>query len=56
MTSTNLLWDADTQEELELLPIEIDIQEDITEDDEISDYLSDVSGYCHHGFSLDSDE
>ena len=34
------------------LPDEIEIPEDITDMDEISDYLSDQTGYCHKGFDI----
>lgn len=34
------------------LPNEIEIPEDIEDDDEISDYLSDVTGFCHKGFEI----
>ena len=56
MKAYNILWDTDTQAELKMLPKEIEIPDDITDEDEISDYLSDVTGYCHRGFSLDTDE
>ena len=54
MKATNILWDTETQEELELLPKEIEIPEGMTDGEEISDYLSDKVGYCHKGFALDS--
>lgn len=34
------------------LPNEIEIPEDVEDDDEISDYLSDVTGFCHKGFEI----
>lgn len=34
------------------LPDEIEIPENITDMDEISDYLSDQTGYCHKGFDI----
>ena len=53
MKAINILWDTDSnQEVLEQLPKEIEIPEDITDEDEISDYISDVTGYCHCGFNL----
>lgn len=50
--ATNILWDADSAEELENLPTEMQIPEGMTDEDEISDYLSDKTGYCHKGFEL----
>lgn len=37
------------------LPETIEIPESITDDDDISDWLSDEYGFCHKGFSLDTD-
>lgn len=34
------------------LPTEIEISDGMTDEDEISDYLSDKTGYCHLGFEL----
>lgn len=34
------------------LPNEIEIPEDVEDDDEISDYLSDITGFCHKGFEI----
>ena len=52
MKAFNIEWDVDSQEDLEFLPNEIEIPEGMEDDDEISDYLSDVTGYCHKGFEL----
>nr|DAI32126.1 MAG TPA: hypothetical protein [Caudoviricetes sp.] len=35
------------------MPTEIDIPEGMTDEDEISDYLSEVTGYCHQGYVLE---
>ena len=48
----NILWDADSAEELENLPTEMIIPEGMTDEDKISNYLSDETGYCHKGFDL----
>ena len=52
MKAINILWDTDG-EEVDL-PNEIEIPDWIDEDDddEISDYLSDVTGFCHFGYEL----
>lgn len=57
MKATNIIWDTDGDMEiLSTLPTEIEIPSDIEDDeDEISDYLSDVTGFCHNGFALTDD-
>ena len=52
----DIQWDVDDPEDLEGLPTEITIPEEIADDeDAISDYISDVTGFCHTGFQLTSD-
>lgn len=50
MKAINIIWDIDGAE-IEL-PTEIDIPDGMTDEDEISDYLSDETGFCHYGFDL----
>lgn len=50
MKAFNIIWDIDG-EEIEL-PTEIEIPDGMTDEDEISDYLSDETGFCHFGFKL----
>lgn len=50
MRAYNIKWDTDGEEVN--LPNEIEIPEGMTDEEEISDYLSDVTGFCHEGFSL----
>lgn len=60
MKAVNIKWDLDadeyTEEENEelraTLPTEIEIPEGMTDEDEISDWLSDETGFCHDGFEL----
>lgn len=57
MKAINIEWDVDNKKDLKFLPKEIEIPdyfdiEDDDEIDEISDYLSDVTGFCHKGFEL----
>lgn len=52
LKATNILWDTDYDNDGEL-PTEIDIPEGMTDEDEISDYLSEVTGYCHQGYVLE---
>lgn len=55
MKAVNIAWDVDDEEDV-ALPEEIDIPDGMTDEDEISDYLSEVTGYCHLGFTLDGEE
>lgn len=50
LRAINILWDTDG--EPVDLPNEIDIPENMTDEDEISDYLSDTTDFCHKGFDL----
>lgn len=54
MKATNIIWDVDYDEDVDLLPTEIEIPEGMENADEISDYLSDVTGYCHEGYVLEN--
>lgn len=51
MKAVNIQWDFDNGEEAEL-PNEIDLPENLVDEDEISDYISDVTGFCHKGFEV----
>ena len=53
MKAVNIMWDVDDDEDLEFLPTEIEIPAGMDNDDEISDYLSDVTGFCHRGYTLE---
>lgn len=52
MRAINIQWDVDNPEELEWLPDEIYIPDGMEDENEVSDYLSDVTGFCHKGFLL----
>lgn len=52
MKAVNILWDVDDIRDLKSLPKEIEIPADITDEEEISDFLSDTTGFCHRGFQL----
>ena len=47
-------WDVDYPEDLEFLPTEIEIPDDVADED-VANYLSDETGYCHFGFVLDTE-
>ncbi len=50
MKATNIKWDTDGENVT--LPTEIEIPDGMTDEDEISDYLSDQTGFCHMGFYI----
>ena len=53
MKAINIKWDVDNEEDLEFLPAEIELPDGI-EADEIEDYLSNVTGFCHKGYELEA--
>lgn len=51
MKAINIVWDTDGENIS--LPTEIEIPDDIVDDeDEISDYITDQTGFCHYGFDI----
>lgn len=52
MKAVNIVWDMDDELAPIDLPKEIEIPSHITDEDAISDYLSDLTGWCHKGFDL----
>ncbi|MCI5515257.1 MAG: DUF3846 domain-containing protein, partial [Oscillospiraceae bacterium] len=54
MKVINIKWDAD-EETKKSLPKEIPLPSDFSAEDidKISDYISDVTGFCHFGFDID---
>lgn len=57
MKAKNIQWDIDFDDfdpEVDELPTEIEIPEGMTDEDEISDYISDQTGFCHKGFELEN--
>lgn len=55
LIAINIQWDVDYEEDLDGLPQKVILPDGMTDDDEISDYLSDLTGFCHYGFSLVED-
>ena len=55
MKAFSIIWEVDEGDDV-CLPSEVEIPADIDPDDEerISDYLSDLTGFCHKGFCLDA--
>ena len=52
MKAINIIWDIDFEEDLENLPTEIEIPYGMTDEEEISDCITDETGFCHCGFEL----
>ncbi|MDU1324913.1 MAG: hypothetical protein E6933_06915 [Clostridiales bacterium] len=52
MKAINIKWDVDYDADGELLPKEIEILNGMVDEEDISDYLSDLTGFCHEGFVL----
>lgn len=55
MKAINIKWDVDYDADGEALPTEIDIPADLEDEEDIADYLSDLTGFCHEGFELVDD-
>lgn len=57
MKATNIEWDIDDYEGdldvLQMLPDKIEIPEGMTDEEEISNYISDETGFCHKGYALE---
>lgn len=51
LIATNIQWDVDNEEDLDGLPQKVVLPEGMTDDYEIGEYLSDLTGFCHYGFS-----
>lgn len=54
MKATHILWDVDYDQDKNTLPTEIEIPKDITDLEEISDYITNLTGFCHNGFMLEN--
>lgn len=50
MKAINIDWDV--EEDVDFLPNEIEIPDGMTDEDEISDYITNETGFCHYGFEL----
>lgn len=54
----NIQWDIDPEEQRYMeeenitLPNEIEIPEGMIDEEQISDYITDYTGFCHNGFEL----
>ena len=52
MKAIDIEWDVDFPEDLDILPQEILIPDGIQDVEDISDYISDYTGFCHRGFVI----
>lgn len=52
---TNIIWDYDDNDEA-LFPTELVLPDDMTDVDDISNWLSDLTGYCTKGFTIEDIE
>lgn len=55
MKAINIDWDVDCPEDAAFLPTEIEIPDEILDyedEDTVSDYITDVTGFCHWGFDI----
>ena len=52
MKAIEIEWDVDHDDDIALLPTEVEIPDGMECEDEISDYLSDLTGFCHKGYLL----
>ncbi len=62
MVATNIKWDYEGYDDI-ILPTEVQIPDNVAYDEEkdidyqsIDDYLSDMTGFCHNGYSLEQIE
>ena len=51
MKAINIDWDIDDETDI-ALPNEIEIPNGMTDEDDISDYITNETGFCHYGFEL----
>ena len=52
MKAVNIQWNVDSEEELEQLSNEIKIPNEMLDEEEISDYITSQTGFCHKRFEL----
>lgn len=49
--AVNIIWDTDG-ENVDL-PTEIEIPDHLIEDEDISDFITEATGFCHNGFTIE---
>ena len=56
MRAENIVWDYEGYDDTGIiLPTSVEIPDNVTED-EVSDYLSDLTGFCHKGYVLENNK
>lgn len=56
MKAVNIDWDVDRPEDAVFLPEEIEIPDEVLacgDEDVISDYITDQTGFCHWGYDIE---
>lgn len=51
MKAINIVWDIDDMADV-ILPNEIEIPVGMTDEENISDYITNETGFCHYEFEL----
>jgi hypothetical protein len=51
MKASAIIWDTD--DESVDLPAELELTDGMEDEDEISDYITEQTGYCHKGFIIE---
>ena len=54
MKAIDIIWDIEEDDDVDL-PNEIEIPDGMYDLDEIDDYISNETGFCHMGFTLSDD-
>lgn len=52
MKAFNIEWNVEFDNDIDALPNEMYIPDDIEDMDEIADFISNATGYCHYCFEL----
>ena len=52
LIATGIKWDVDCDDKGYDLPVEVEVPSGMTDDEEISDWLTVTYGFCHCGFEL----
>ena len=52
LIATGIKWDVDCDDKGHDLPVEVEVPSGMTDDEEISDWLTETYGFCHCGFEL----
>ena len=52
MIAYNIKWDVDDPSTLKTLPVSMFVPDNLSTDEEISDYITEATGFCHKGFLI----